>query len=56
MSELLPAAARYHALNEQVGDTYRSEGTFAAMQAAAAIALARLKRQAASEHYVHDVH
>jgi pimeloyl-ACP methyl ester carboxylesterase len=32
VSELLPDAARYHALNEQVGETYRSEGTFAAMQ------------------------
>jgi pimeloyl-ACP methyl ester carboxylesterase len=32
VSELLPDAARYHALNEQVGQTYRSEGTFAAMQ------------------------
>jgi pimeloyl-ACP methyl ester carboxylesterase len=32
VSELLPDAARYHALNEQIGETYRSEGTFAAMQ------------------------
>ena len=32
VSELLPDAARYHALNEQVGETYRSEGTFAALQ------------------------
>jgi pimeloyl-ACP methyl ester carboxylesterase len=32
VSELLPDAARYHALNEQIGATYRSEGTFAAMQ------------------------
>ena len=32
VSELLPDAARYHALNKQVGDTFRSEGTFAAMQ------------------------
>jgi pimeloyl-ACP methyl ester carboxylesterase len=32
VSELLPDAARYHALNEQVGETYRREGTFAAMQ------------------------
>jgi pimeloyl-ACP methyl ester carboxylesterase len=32
VSELLPDAARYHALNEQVGETYHSEGTFAAMQ------------------------
>jgi len=32
VSELLPDAARYHALNEQVGKTYRSEGTFAALQ------------------------
>ncbi|MGH3257546.1 MAG: alpha/beta fold hydrolase [Streptosporangiaceae bacterium] len=29
VSELLPDAARYHALNELVGETYRSEGTFA---------------------------
>jgi hypothetical protein len=27
-----PGAARYHALHEQVGETYRSEGTFAALQ------------------------
>jgi len=32
VSELLPDGARYHALNEQVGETYRSEGTFAALQ------------------------
>jgi pimeloyl-ACP methyl ester carboxylesterase len=32
VSELLPDAARYHALNEQVGETYRSDGTFAALQ------------------------
>jgi pimeloyl-ACP methyl ester carboxylesterase len=32
VSELLPDAERYHALNEQIGETYRSEGTFAAMQ------------------------
>jgi len=32
VSELLPDAARYHALNQQIGETYRSEGTFAAMQ------------------------
>jgi pimeloyl-ACP methyl ester carboxylesterase len=32
VGELLPDAARYRALNEQVGETYRSEGTFAAMQ------------------------
>jgi pimeloyl-ACP methyl ester carboxylesterase len=32
VSELLPDAARYHALNEQVGQTYRREGTFAALQ------------------------
>jgi pimeloyl-ACP methyl ester carboxylesterase len=32
VSELLPDAARYHALNEQVGETYRGEGTFAALQ------------------------
>jgi pimeloyl-ACP methyl ester carboxylesterase len=31
VSELLPDAARYHALNEQVGETYRREGTFAAL-------------------------
>jgi pimeloyl-ACP methyl ester carboxylesterase len=32
VSELLPDAARYHALNEQVGETYRSEGMFAALR------------------------
>jgi pimeloyl-ACP methyl ester carboxylesterase len=32
MSELLPDAARYHALNEQVAQTQRSQGTFAALQ------------------------
>jgi len=32
VSELLPDAARYHALNEQVGQTYRREGTFAALR------------------------
>ena len=32
VSELLPDAARYHALNEQVGQTYRSEGAFVALQ------------------------
>jgi pimeloyl-ACP methyl ester carboxylesterase len=32
VSQLLPDAARYHALNEQVGETSRSEGTFAALQ------------------------
>jgi pimeloyl-ACP methyl ester carboxylesterase len=32
VSELLPDAARYHVLNEQVGETQRSEGTFAALQ------------------------
>jgi pimeloyl-ACP methyl ester carboxylesterase len=32
VSELLPDAARYHALNEQIAETYRSDGTFAAMQ------------------------
>jgi len=32
VSELLPDAARYHALNDQVGKTYRSQGTFAALQ------------------------
>jgi pimeloyl-ACP methyl ester carboxylesterase len=31
VSELLPDAARYHALNEQVGETYCSEATFAAL-------------------------
>jgi pimeloyl-ACP methyl ester carboxylesterase len=32
VSELLPDAARYHALNLKVGETYRREGTFAALQ------------------------
>jgi pimeloyl-ACP methyl ester carboxylesterase len=32
VSELLPDAARYHALNEQVGETYHREGPFAALQ------------------------
>jgi len=32
VSELLPDAARYHALNEEIGATYHSEGTFPAMQ------------------------
>jgi pimeloyl-ACP methyl ester carboxylesterase len=32
VSELLPDAARYHALNVEIGQTYRREGTFAAMQ------------------------
>jgi pimeloyl-ACP methyl ester carboxylesterase len=32
VSELLPDAARWHALNEEIGETYRSEGVFAAMQ------------------------
>jgi pimeloyl-ACP methyl ester carboxylesterase len=32
VSELLPDAARYHALNEEIGETYRRDGTFAAMQ------------------------
>jgi pimeloyl-ACP methyl ester carboxylesterase len=32
VSELLPDAPRYHALNEEIGRTYRREGTFAAMQ------------------------
>jgi pimeloyl-ACP methyl ester carboxylesterase len=32
VSELLPDAARYHALNEHVGETYRSGGTFAALE------------------------
>jgi pimeloyl-ACP methyl ester carboxylesterase len=36
VSELLPDAARYHALNEDIGETYRSEGTFPAMQKFAA--------------------
>jgi len=31
VSELLPDAARYHALNEQVGETCRSQGTSAAL-------------------------
>ncbi len=32
VSELLPDAARYHALNEEIGQTYRREGPFAAMR------------------------
>jgi len=32
VSELLPDAARYHALNEEVGETYRGQGVAAAMQ------------------------
>jgi pimeloyl-ACP methyl ester carboxylesterase len=32
VSELLPDAARYHTLNQQIGETYRCEGTFPAMQ------------------------
>jgi pimeloyl-ACP methyl ester carboxylesterase len=32
VSQLLPDAARYHALNEEIGRTYRRAGTFAAMQ------------------------
>lgn len=32
VSELLPDAARYRALNERVGETYRSQGVPAAMQ------------------------
>jgi pimeloyl-ACP methyl ester carboxylesterase len=32
VSELLPDAARYHALNEEIGETYRTEGVPAAMQ------------------------
>src|SRR6202050_4341282 len=32
VSELLPDAARYHALNEQIAETYRGGGTFAALQ------------------------
>lgn len=32
VSELLPDATRYHALNEQVGQTYHREGTFAALR------------------------
>lgn len=31
VSELLPDAARWHALNEDIGATYRSDGTFAAL-------------------------
>ena len=32
VSELLPDAAKWHALNEEIGQTYRSDGTFAALQ------------------------
>ncbi len=32
VTELLPDAAKWHALNEEIGDTYRSDGVFAAMQ------------------------
>jgi len=32
VSELLPDAATYHALNLEVGATYRSQGVFAALQ------------------------
>jgi pimeloyl-ACP methyl ester carboxylesterase len=32
VSELLPDAARYHTLNQQAGETCRSEGTSAAVQ------------------------
>jgi pimeloyl-ACP methyl ester carboxylesterase len=32
VSQLLPDAAHYHALNEEIGETYRSEGVPAAMQ------------------------
>jgi pimeloyl-ACP methyl ester carboxylesterase len=32
VSELLPDAARYHALNEEVAETYRGQGVAAAMQ------------------------
>jgi pimeloyl-ACP methyl ester carboxylesterase len=32
VSELLPDAARYHALNLEVGETYRSQGVSAALQ------------------------
>jgi pimeloyl-ACP methyl ester carboxylesterase len=31
VSELLPDAAKWHALNEEIGQTYRSDGTFAAL-------------------------
>jgi pimeloyl-ACP methyl ester carboxylesterase len=36
VSELLPDAAKWHALNEGIGETYRSDGVFAAMQKFAA--------------------
>jgi pimeloyl-ACP methyl ester carboxylesterase len=36
VSELLPDGARYHALNEEVGETYRRQGVGAAMQKFAA--------------------
>jgi pimeloyl-ACP methyl ester carboxylesterase len=36
VSELLPDAARYHALNLEIGETYRSQGAPAAMQKFAA--------------------
>jgi pimeloyl-ACP methyl ester carboxylesterase len=32
VSELLPDAARYHALNEEIGEAYRSQGVRAALQ------------------------
>jgi pimeloyl-ACP methyl ester carboxylesterase len=32
VSELLPDAAKWHALNEDIGATYRTDGTFAALQ------------------------
>jgi pimeloyl-ACP methyl ester carboxylesterase len=31
VSEVLPDAAKWHALNEDIGETYRTEGTFAAL-------------------------
>lgn len=36
VSELLPDAAKWHALNLEIGDTYRSDGVFAALQKFAA--------------------
>jgi pimeloyl-ACP methyl ester carboxylesterase len=32
VSELLPDAAKWHALNLEIGETYRTDGTFAALQ------------------------
>ena len=32
VSELLPDAPKWHALNENIGETYRSDGVFAALQ------------------------